>query len=305
MIQLKQAENALKQVYLEVISNQLNCNIDPFISKVEKTTRDVWGKEILIPYQRATEFGEREWGNISTDLANVAFTIELFDKAIRVAQNNAGAFVNLLNSEIESMLKEGMYRISNAIYTKDTKPEYLPLKAPFRPIEFISLFDIFNIKEKTIYGLDREEWGLVPEIRHLEEFNPAIVEEIIDDVNPDIDFLICNSNMKRKIHQYFLDHRQNVGRKDFGHIGSYMEFNSNVSIIPYKNIPDNEIWLVNSRDFTLNQLCDWQWLPDEEGRILRQDVTGKPVYRATLVKYANLMCHNVKGQIKIIVGDEK
>ncbi len=299
MISIIQAENALKNIYLDVISNQLNCNIDPFISKVEKTTRDVWGKEILTPCALYSENGV-EYNNIKVELANIYLTIELSDKAIRAAQNSTGAFINLLNNEIESMLKEGKYRISNAIYTQDTKPEYLPLEAPFSPIEFISLSDIFNIEQKSIYGLDREEWGLMPEIKHIKEFNPTIIEEFIDNVNPSIDFLICTPSMKRSIHQYFLDHKQNVERKDFGSIGSYMEFNDNISIIPYKNMTDNEIWLVNSSDFTLNQLCDWLWLSDENDRILKQNI-NKPVYTANLVKYANLICHNVKGQIKIII----
>ena len=299
MISINQAENALKNVYLGVISDQLNCSIDPFISKIEKTTSDVWGNEILIPSFLYSE-NSIEYNNLKAELANMYLTLELSDKAIRVAQNSSNAFVNLLNSEVENMLKESRYRITNAIYTKDTKSKYLPLKAPFSPIEFISLSDIFNIEQKLIYGLDREKWGLMPEIKHIKELNPAIIEEFIDNINPNIDFLICSPNMKRNIHQYFLDHKQKVRRKDFKSIGSYMEFNSNISIIPYKDMKDNEIWLVNSRDFTLNQLCDWLWLSDENGKILKQKGT-EPFYAATLVKYANLMCHNVKGQIKIIL----
>lgn len=288
MISIYQAENALKKVYLDIISNQLNCNIDPFISKVEKTTKDVYGKEILIPCALYSENGF-EYNRLKAEMVNMYLTIELSNKAIRAAQNNAGAFINLINSEIERMLKEGKSRISNAIYTKDAKP-----------IKFISLFDIFNVKEKSIYGLDRKEWGLMPEIKHIKEFNPEIIKEFIDNVNPNIDFLICSPNMKRNIGRYFLDHKRDVRRKDFGYIGSYMEFNNNVSIIPRENMADNEIWLVNSSDFTLNQLCDWQWLSDENGKILKQNIS-KPAYNATLVKYANLMCHNIKGQIKIIL----
>lgn len=47
MNKLNSAENALKSVYLGVIQNQLNTNIDPVLSKIKQTTRDVWGKEII------------------------------------------------------------------------------------------------------------------------------------------------------------------------------------------------------------------------------------------------------------------
>ena len=47
MVTLTSADNALKKVYLEVIANQLNDNVNPFLACIEKTSRDVWGKEIV------------------------------------------------------------------------------------------------------------------------------------------------------------------------------------------------------------------------------------------------------------------
>ena len=49
------------------------------------------------------------------------------------------------------------------------------------------------------------------------------------------------------------------------------------------------MYVLNTKDFALHQLCDWQWLTGDDGKVLRQ-VAGKPVYTATLVKYAELMC---------------
>ena len=42
MVTLTSADNALKKVYLEVISNQLNTNANPFLAKIEQTSKDVW-----------------------------------------------------------------------------------------------------------------------------------------------------------------------------------------------------------------------------------------------------------------------
>ena len=38
-----------------------------------------------------------------------------------------------------------------------------------------------------------------------------------------------------------------------------------------------------------------RWLEGEDGSVLRQ-VPGKPVYSATLVKYADLLCSRPNGQ---------
>ena len=48
MISLTEANNALKDVYLDVIANQLNTNVDVVLGKIVQTTNDVYGKEIIV-----------------------------------------------------------------------------------------------------------------------------------------------------------------------------------------------------------------------------------------------------------------
>ena len=52
MVNLTSAEKALKTVYLGVVANQLNTGVNPFMAKIEQTTSDVWGKQIvkMVPY---------------------------------------------------------------------------------------------------------------------------------------------------------------------------------------------------------------------------------------------------------------
>ena len=52
---------------------------------------------------------------------------------------------------------------------------------------------------------------------------------------------------------------------------------------------------MNTNDFKIHQLCDWQWLEGEDGKVLKQ-VPGTPVFSATLVKYAELICERPCGQ---------
>ena len=68
-----------------------------------------------------------------------------------------------------------------------------------------------------------------------------------------------------------------------------------IPVVADRFCPRGTMYLLNSADFKLYQLCDWQWMEGENGQILRQ-VPGKPVYSATLVKYAELICERPQGQ---------
>ena len=63
-------------------------------------------------------------------------------------------------------------------------------------------------------------------------------------------------------------------------------------------VADDTMYLLNTDEFTLHQLCDWKWLEGEDGRVIRQNM-GYPTYSATLVKYADLICDKPNGQAKI------
>ena len=78
-----------------------------------------------------------------------------------------------------------------------------------------------------------------------------------------------------------------------------MSFNG-IPVVADRFCPRNTMYLLNTNDFKLCQLCDWKWLEGEDGKILKQ-IPGKPVYTATLVKYAELLCENPSGQ-GILVG---
>lgn len=72
--------------------------------------------------------------------------------------------------------------------------------------------------------------------------------------------------------------------------GGYKALSFNgIPVVADRFCPKGNMYFLNTKDFTLNQLCDWQWLTSDDGSVLKQ-VAGKPVYTATLVKYAELLC---------------
>lgn len=59
MVTMTSADNALKSVYLGAVSEQLDTAINPLLAKIQRSTADVWGKEM----RRLAQYGgERRRG---------------------------------------------------------------------------------------------------------------------------------------------------------------------------------------------------------------------------------------------------
>ncbi len=134
MITVSSAENALKSVYLGTITELLNTKSNPLLAKIEQTTSDVWGKEV----RRAVAFGMNggisagaETGDLPaansktmlqfvSTLKNLYGQIEISDKAIRASADGKGAFTDLLNYEIQSLLEASKFNLSRMLYGTGT-----------------------------------------------------------------------------------------------------------------------------------------------------------------------------------------
>ena len=80
--------------------------------------------------------------------------------------------------------------------------------------------------------------------------------------------------------------------------GGYKAISFNgIPVVSDRFVPDDTLYMLDSSKFTLHQLCDWEWIEGEGGKILRQKA-GYPSYTATLVKYADLICEQPNGQAK-------
>ncbi|MGN1208335.1 MAG: phage major capsid protein, partial [Christensenellales bacterium] len=130
MVTIESAQNALKDAYLDVVSEALNVKANPLLARIKQTTNDVWGKEIikLMTFGvnggvgAGTETGElptsagNNYVKFVTGLKNLYGVIEISDKAIRASETNAGAFVNLLNAEMEGLIKASNFNFSRMLF---------------------------------------------------------------------------------------------------------------------------------------------------------------------------------------------
>ena len=385
MKNLTNAEKALKTVYLGVVANQLNTGVNPFMAKIEQTTSDVWGKQIvkMVPYGlnggvgAGTETGAlpmaagNNYERFTLDLKNLYGRIEISDKAMRASLSSEGAFVNLLNAEMEGLLNASKFNLGRMLFgdgsgnlttlpadtlaaetsftVDDTRNltegmvvdviskssgtpvsgmsalrilavdranktitvdksltgsitvgDYLTVQGSYKN-EITGLGAIFA-SSGTLYGLDKSahKW-LVPKTHTATTLSLEKMQEAIDDIDittgGQVDMILCSYDARRHYIDLCSSLRMNV---------DYMELDGGYKTITYSGIPvvadrfapKGTMYMLNSKDFKLHQLCDWRWIEGNEGKVLHQNA-DTATYNATLVKYADLICDRPIGQAVI------
>lgn len=69
-------------------------------------------------------------------------------------------------------------------------------------------------------------------------------------------------------------------------------YSAHTPVIYDNRVAEDEIVFIPTSAIQQQELCDWCWLEDENNRILRQ-APGKPVFEASLVKYARILTKSV------------
>lgn len=381
-VTLTSAENALKTLYLGVVADQLNTAVNPLLAKISQTTSDVWGKEIrkLAPFGinggigAGTEDGElpgaaaNNYAQFVLTLKNLYGTIEISDKAIRASENNSGAFVNLLEAEMEGLIKASKFNFGRMLFgdgsgviakvgaqtgnviTVDSVKNVMEgmvvdvVSASTKAVTVRArrIVDVDRVNKKitlggsalsvgvassgdyvtvqgsygneltglgaifggssTLYGLERasNKW-LTPYKATASALTDVVIQKAIDTLDEvagsTADFIVCSGGVKRAYQDYLITNRSNIDVMNLQ--GGYKAISYNgIPVVSDRFAPEGTMYILNTADFHLHQLCDWRWLEGDDGRVIKQ-VANKPVYTATLVKYADLICDRPIGQAMI------
>ena len=389
MVTMETADNALKSFYLGAVADMLNTSVNPLLAQIKQTTADVWGKDVrrLVRYGvnggvgAGTEAGDlpaaggNHYAQFVTTLKNLFGTIEISDKAIRSSANNEGAFVNLLNDEMDGLVKSSSFNFGRMLFgdgsgtlttvtgitsgkvtvasvknlaegmivdfvaatggsvlaggrtilsidraNKTVTVDGATLTTTAVPnasrivmqnsdgLELTGLGAIFS-DERTLYGVDRSthEWMKPYMKSSVGAISETVIQTAIDNLEEvsgsRVNFIVCSWGVKRALAEYFSTYKRIVDTMELSGGYKAMSFNG-IPVVADRFCPDGTMYLLNTDDFCLHQLCDWQWLEGEDGKVLRQ-VAGKPVYTATLVKYADLVCTRPCGQAMLSGITEK
>ena len=388
MVTLASADSALKSFYLDAVAQQLNAEVNPLLAKIKQSTADVWGKEVrrLAQYGvnggvgAGTEEGSlpaaggNNYDQFVTTLKNLYGTIEISDKAVRASENSAGAFVDLLNAEMEGLLRSSAFNFGRMLFgdgsgilctvsavtgnvvTVDSVKNVIEgmtvdvldadgdqvsgvtarrITAVDRTdktvtlsggaltgvvagctlcvqgshnLELTGLGAIFK-DDGSLYGLSRAErpW-MVPYIKESvgtisENAIQTAIDYLEETAGSRVDMIVCSWGVKRALQAVLSESRMQTDMAELA--GGYRTITYNgIPVVADRFCPAGTMYLLNTRDFCLHQLCDWKWLEGDDGKVLRQ-VPGKPLYTATLVKYADLICTRPCGQAMLTGITEK
>jgi len=170
--------------------------------------------------------------------------------------------------------------------------------------ELCGLKTVFSAS--TLYGHNKtEESYFRPKTETVsdadlnEEFLVRVMDEIEENFGAKPNMILCSFKTRRKIAAMLTENKRVIDTATLqGGYGAIL-FNG-VPVVADKFCPDDTVFVLNTQDFCLHQLCDWEWLEDEDGKILKQ-IPGKAAYSATLVKYAELVCSKPCAQSVIYV----
>ena len=175
-------------------------------------------------------------------------------------------------------------------------------------LELTGLGAIFK-DDGSLYGLSRAErpW-MVPYIKESvgtisENAIQTAIDYLEETAGSRVDMIVCSWGVKRALQAVLAESRMQTDMAELA--GGYRTITYNgIPVVADRFCPAGTMYLLNTRDFCLHQLCDWKWLEGDDGKVLRQ-VPGKPLYTATLVKYADLICTRPCGQAMLSGITEK
>lgn len=383
MITTASADSVLRSYYLDAVAEQLNKSANPLLAAIEQTSSDVWGKDVrkavsigvhggigaLNESDYLPSSGEIGYAQFTATLKNLYGRVEISDKAIRASQSSDGAFVSVLNSEMDALLKSSSFNlgrmlfgdgtgklasvsaVSGKTYTVDSVRNFavgmvidiangsgqivsasqkvvsIDMDAKSvtldgasvaissgsmyvhgsKDLELTGLGAVFA-ETGTLYGLSKSEnaWLKPVIVKEVGTITENALQKAIDRVEASsgskINFIVCSWGVRRALFEALSERRTLQPAELAGGVQA-ITFNG-IPVVADRFCPEGTMYLLNTDDFRLHQLCDWQWLEGDNGKILHR-AESKAAYSATLVKYAELMCYRPCGQAMLTGITEK
>ena len=123
-------DRVLRSVYLDAITNNLNMHTSLFYNRIEKSSANVYGKEIIAPCRfginggiasvpetdNLPEAAPSEFSTLRAPLMNIYGNIEFSDKLVKISESGQGSSVDLINDELEGLLQAARFNLRRMLF---------------------------------------------------------------------------------------------------------------------------------------------------------------------------------------------
>lgn len=130
MVTIENADKVLKDVYLDVLSKQLNFKTNAFYNMIHKGSEDVQSNTAYVVGRYGINGGISSPGETDdlptpsgnnflkfrADMRNIYGTIEISDKVLRATASSPNSLVNVLNSEMEGLLEAAKFNFARMLF---------------------------------------------------------------------------------------------------------------------------------------------------------------------------------------------
>lgn len=189
---------------------------------------------------------------------------------------------------------------SNPLQAGDTMYAYNSLNNELQGLPYL-----FDHNDDYYYGQSKSEnYGLQGAERELgSALTTEAMQDFLDllesrsDTTPDL--IVCDKKLRRDYIQYLQSNRTNI---------DYLNLDGGFRTLSYNGIPlygerfcpSGEMYFLNTDNFKMVQLNNWEWLEGSNGSILNR-LDDKAGYQAVLVKYCNYVA-TVPGSMGRLYG---
>jgi hypothetical protein len=140
----------------------------------------------------------------------------------------------------------------------------------------------------TLYDLTRADYSFLN--AHRDTVSAAItadkIQAAIDEIEKTsgttVNYITTSYDVRKKYVEHCTTYCKNI---DVMHLDSgYTALSyAGIPLVADRFCPQTSMYILNSDDFKIYQLCDWRWIEGEDGNVLKQNSTA-PTFTATLVK---------------------
>lgn len=212
-------------------------------------------------------------------------------KSIDRVDKGSGKYDIILDSAPSAQLEAGFITVQNS-YKR----------------EITGLGAIYDDKITTLYGVDKASQPVIKPITYDagDTIDDGIINKVLREADhikgSNIDMLLCGDDAYDEYVTYLRTNNIRVEDRTGQIEGGFKTIkflfgNREIDIVNERFIPDEEMWGVDTKSFTLHSL-DWRFATLQGGGIFNL-MERTSVYRALLCNYGDLMCDNPGGCVRI------